>query len=1167
MVLTRLVLPVFLAAFAAVVPDRAVGQTESQTTAQNDAAALPQTAAATTAPPAPEVTAEWVQERIKETEQNSGLDEELRAGLLKSYNAALAFLRAAEDWATKAAEYEKQRLAASETLQQIKAALAAPASETKPEVAGDESVQQLEQLLAQREAEFKAAQTKVTELEEERRRRADRKQRAPQEIAAARQELEEANKTLNAATPPEEAPQLTEARRKLQLARKRALERQIGALDQEILSYDARGALLTARLDQAARQAAQLEAVVKVWRELVNDRRRAEAERAAREAKTARRQAAQKHGVVRKLADENAALAERRTKEDLAAKIEAARQRLQVVNAVMSEKAAEFDDLANKLEAVGLTKAMALLLRNKLEGLPDVHGFERTFPKREAEMSSVQVTLLNAQDDRKALTFLEPLIREIMAGVEPPVSDADRAENEAAARELLATRRKLLDSLIDDYETYFDTLASLDNAEKTLREKIGAYESFITERILWVPSSSPPRPSDLGLLARGGQWLLDPEQWVEAGRVLVVAGRTHPIQSTMSLAVLVLLLGAQPRLRRNLRVLGETASKGSATRLAPTMGALVVTGMLALPWPAMMAVPGWLLGTAMDASSFAGAVGAGLRTAAMLLLGLEALRWVCRPGGLGDAHLGWSEASLRSIRLHLFGLVAFGLPCAFVVSAVEWERQEDDLAALGRLAFIAGHIVVAVFAHRVMRPKSPVMQAIAARHATGWVWRTRYVGYLFAVGLPSALAGLGLAGYYYTAVHLAKRLQATAVVVLVLMLLNGVLLRWALLARRRLAIEQLRKRRAAAQAEDKSAVPGVASEPVPEAPQEPAVDLTIVGIQIRDLIRSVIAVSLVVGMWLVWADVLPALGRLNVVLWQTEVQPNVITPVRVAHVVWAGLALLITFLGTKNLPGLLEITLLQRLPLQTDSRYAISTLSRYGLAIVGIVVAASMVEVTWDKVQWLAAAATVGLGFGLQEIFANFVSGIIILFERPIRVGDIVTTNGRDGRVTRIRMRATTILDWDNRELIVPNKEFITGSVVNWTLSEPVTRVVIPIGIAYGSDTEKARQIMLEVADACEYVMKDPPPRALFREFGDSSLNFWLFIYLATRNVWVEAMHYMHTNIDLEFRKAGIEIAFPQRDLHIRSIQAPLSIRGREVKDLTFPSGSSSIPQPSGVGE
>ena len=148
-----------------------------------------------------------------------------------------------------------------------------------------------------------------------------------------------------------------------------------------------------------------------------------------------------------------------------------------------------------------------------------------------------------------------------------------------------------------------------------------------------------------------------------------------------------------------------------------------------------------------------------------------------------------------------------------------------------------------------------------------------------------------------------------------------------------------------------------------------------------------------------------------------------------------------------------------------------ATVSRYLITVVGLLLCFGVVGVGWSKVQWLVAAMGLGLGFGLQEIFANFISGLIILFERPVRVGDVVTIDGITGVVSRIRIRATTITDGDRKELIIPNKEFITGRVLNWTLTDPVNRVVIPVGVAYGSDTERVAADSLETRPR-------PPQRA-----------------------------------------------------------------------------------------
>jgi potassium efflux system protein len=221
------------------------------------------------------------------------------------------------------------------------------------------------------------------------------------------------------------------------------------------------------------------------------------------------------------------------------------------------------------------------------------------------------------------------------------------------------------------------------------------------------------------------------------------------------------------------------------------------------------------------------------------------------------------------------------------------------------------------------------------------------------------------------------------------------------------------------------------------------------------------------------------------------------------------------------------MTVLERLRIDAAGRFAISTLARYAIVIVGLVSASSTIGIGWAKVQWLATALTFGLAFGLQEIFANFIAGLIILFERPVRVGDMVTIDNVTGVVSRIRIRATTITDSDRKEFIVPNKEFITGRTLNWTLSDTINRVVIHVGVAYGSDTELAREILLKAAHEHPAVLRDPPPSASFEEFGDSSLKLVLRCFLPNLSERTRVIHELHTAINRELTVHGIEITPP----------------------------------------
>jgi potassium efflux system protein len=250
----------------------------------------------------------------------------------------------------------------------------------------------------------------------------------------------------------------------------------------------------------------------------------------------------------------------------------------------------------------------------------------------------------------------------------------------------------------------------------------------------------------------------------------------------------------------------------------------------------------------------------------------------------------------------------------------------------------------------------------------------------------------------------------------------------------------------------------------------------------------------------------------------------------------------ITVIASRNLPGLLEITILNRLPMDAGARHAFATLCRYAITAIGIIVAFNSIGFKWSSVQWLVAALGVGLGFGLQEIVANFICGLIVLFERPFRVGDTVTVGDVSGTVSRIRIRATSILDWNRKELIVPNKEFITGKLVNWSLSDPISRYIIPVGIAYGSDVELAEKLLKEIVTANPLVLKEPKPSVYFLGFGDNSLNFELRIFINNLDHWLPTRHELHKAIDRAFRKAGIVIAFPQRDVHFDADQ-PLKVQ------------------------
>jgi small-conductance mechanosensitive channel len=229
-------------------------------------------------------------------------------------------------------------------------------------------------------------------------------------------------------------------------------------------------------------------------------------------------------------------------------------------------------------------------------------------------------------------------------------------------------------------------------------------------------------------------------------------------------------------------------------------------------------------------------------------------------------------------------------------------------------------------------------------------------------------------------------------------------------------------------------------------------------------------------------------------------------------------------------------TVLARRDLDLGVRQAIATIFQYLFVLVGLLVILSTAGIDLTTLNVLAGAVGIGVGFGLQTIANNFISGLIILFERPIKVGDRIQVGDVTGDVVRIGARATTIKTNDNIEIIVPNSEFIATQVINWSHSDREVRLHIPVGVSYSSNPEEVRDILLQVADAHAGVLKIPPPDVIFMEFGDSSLNFdlrvWTSDYITKPKILQSDLNFA---IRKKFKEKGIEIPFPQRDIHVRS--------------------------------
>jgi potassium efflux system protein len=510
---------------------------------------------------------------------------------------------------------------------------------------------------------------------------------------------------------------------------------------------------------------------------------------------------------------------------------------------------------------------------------------------------------------------------------------------------------------------------------------------------------------------------------------------------------------------------------------------------------------------------------------------------------VADKHFRWPSDVVA--RLHrVFGWAVYlTLPFGFVAQLIYFSNDPALSASLGRLSVLVLALALAIVLAYLLHPTKGVLRHILAEHPKGWISRLRNLWYPLTIAAPITLAGLALSGYLHAAGVLLQSITHTFWLALGLIMVHQSIARWLLVTRRSLALQAALDRAAARKA---AAATKDGEEGESAAVEEPEVDLAALDSQTRRLVAALVVAGGVVGLWMVWSEVIPAFTFLDrFELWH---YPGMVdgkeqmVPMTLADLLIVLAALVIAVVAGRNLPALLEILLLRYTSLSAGGRYTITTLTGYVITASAILFVFGALGVNWGQLQWLVAALGVGIGFGLQEIVANFISGLIILFERPVRVGDVITIGGTTGTVTRIQIRATTIRNYDQQELLVPNKQFITGELLNWSLSDQVNRVIITVGIDYGSDTRKGMALLAEAAHENPRVLKEPAPLVSFEGFGDNALTLVLRCYLGAVDGRLGVTTELHQAVYDKLTAAGIGIAFPQRDVHLTA-DKPLDIR------------------------
>ncbi|HET9033715.1 MAG TPA: mechanosensitive ion channel domain-containing protein [Dokdonella sp.] len=1079
------------------------------------------------------ISADEIRARIDALQSRTDVVASDKQLTLENLQLALARLQSAESARKLAAEYAQSLKQAPEKIAKLQAKLEQP----HDPAAEQNQVTPLTMSPAAAQLQMAALQIRLVslrgqrrELEESLKSMASRKIETRQELADLRSQLEKSAE----AVPSDASQMLVDSSQIKDDAVRQDLSARIERDEQEILSLPTRSAIASAQLSVLGRELDQAQVDISMLGRRMD----------AREQEDLHEKLDRGRKLVADLIDKPEPF------QALARQTEALREKMFSIANEVRKLWSTKDRLHGQLEEVSslrkdteqilafgrVGEEYGRLLRGIGNKLSSEATLSRRISKRQETIVDGRVARFGVEQKLAAAdtgpTAVNRLIEEL--------GDTAGADSRALAESLLKGRREALKDLIEIRGRQVEALDELNQLETELRERSAQLRLMLDQRLLWLPSAAPVNSQWGAQILTGLAQLGAPENLATMLPAVRESLAAKPIFHGAIAAVIVLLLGMRRRMLGKLDQLAKPIGT-RMDRFSLTLSALFVTILLALPVALVFELLSRLLFVPASPSSLPSAFSRGFFNVGVVLLVLGLFRNMCRQRGLFASHFQWDARAVQRLGLALWRLSLTLAPAVWLIGVARASEEPIYAEGIGRLGLLISSVALAIFSHRMFSPRRGTLTK--SLEPQGLLWRTRFIWHAVLVLTPLLLAGIAMAGYSVSASELQGRMITSAWVLLLVIIMFQIAMRGVLVAGRRTAYKQAAARRAREREEERErADEENIGEGAPVIHEESEIDVVTVSQQTRGILRAASLVLLVMVLWKIWGGLVPALGIFNdVVLWSSVTATSagqVVTAVTLGHILLGVLLLVLTIIAARNLPGFLEVVVLHRFNIDAGTRYAYVTITRYVILAFGLVFAFSFIGADWSKLQWIVAALGVGLGFGLQEVVANFVSGIIILFERPVRVGDLITIDDTVGTVTRIKIRAITITDPDNFEVVVPNKAFITKSVKNWSLTNPITRLVVKVGIAYSSDVAQAQQIMLDIAKANEQVLETPSPVVLFLGFGESSLNLELRVFAGSIDHRLSTLHNLHVAIFNAFNEAGIEIPFPQRDVHVHGLLA-----------------------------
>ncbi|WP_461537528.1 mechanosensitive ion channel domain-containing protein [Spongorhabdus nitratireducens] len=763
--------------------------------------------------------------------------------------------------------------------------------------------------------------------------------------------------------------------------------------------------------------------------------------------------------------------------------------------------------LDQQVVILGNNMALARILREQQKALPQV-TINLNLNER---ISQYRLQQFRLSQELRQLNRLNISSKEALARYPGAKSLLSHQQQELG--KLLESRRELLDSLTTELNSLLSQALTLQVRQRQLTLTSASLAKTLEEQLFWVASTPPVTlswvqtlPADV--LHQLRRWPVD-SLWTSSA--LYIGQYWQALGALILAAVMITIRRRWLLLKERSLVLKIGNVRSDSLLMTPL--ALFLALVRQLPVPLLVFGVGLSLNTAGIEHPAYMMAGTALQYLAMCWLFMNMAVHITQSHGIATSHFSWPPAQNRRLHRQLKQMKLIILPMVLIISLSGLNFSDLARDRAGVIIMVTCLALQSLVLSRMLNTSHYLLGSRLAHLIIS----------MLLVALPLSLIVMTVTGYYYTALQLEEKLVLTLMLIASSFLLQAIVIRSLQVAARRLAFARALSKRAA-QKEDKDDSDNY---------EEPALDIQTINQHSLRLINTGLFIGFCIALYWVWQDVFSLFSYLeNFRLWESSANSQgQLIPVTLNDLLIAILIFIASLVLARNLPGFLEVLLLSRLQLRPGSSYATTTLLSYVITGLGFSFALSTMGVSWDKVQWLIAALGVGLGFGLQEIFANFVSGLIILFERPVRIGDTVTISDLSGVVSRIRMRATTITDWDHKEIIIPNKMFITEKLINWSLSDSVIRTVVTVGVEHDSDLERVKRCMLQAASENSQVLKEPHASVMLVGQDENALHHELRVHVGTVEERIAVSDSLLRRIHELFQEEGIRLARNKLDI------------------------------------